>query len=250
MLEAQGLTRTFGGIQAVRDCSLSVAPGEIVGLIGPNGAGKSTAFNLIAGSLAPDRGRIVFDGTDITRLRVDTVSRLGLVRTFQIPQPFSKLTVLENLLVAAPRQRGEQFWGVWISPGTIRKQERRLEGAAREILDFLRLGPRANQLAGTLSGGQKKLLELGRALMTGPRLILLDEPVAGVAPKMRQAIADRVSELRSDGMTFLIVEHRMDFIMSISDRLYVMAEGTVLMDGTPTEVQQHDRVLRAYLGVG
>jgi len=159
------------------------------------------------------------------------------------------MTVLENLLVAAPRQLGEQFWAVWMKPAAIRNQEEAIKHSARDTLDFLGLSSHADDAAGSLSGGQKKLLELGRALMTQPRLILLDEPVAGVAPLLREVIAAKILELRTAGMTFLIVEHFMDFIMSISDRIYVMAEGAMLMDGTPQEVQTHEKVLNAYLGL-
>ena len=249
LLSLNHLTKAFGGFHAVRDCSLEVSEGEIVGLIGPNGAGKTTVFNLITGSIPLDSGRVEFLGRDTTGWPMHQTAQAGLVRTFQIPQLFQEMSVIENLLVAAPGQAGEQFWNVWLRPRIITHQERASETRSWEVLDFLNLTKLANDLASSLSGGQKKLLELGRALMTQPRFLLLDEPVAGVSPVLINEIADRIRMLRDRGLTFLVIEHKMDFIMALSDRLYVMADGQVLAHGTPEEVRADQKVLDAYLGV-
>ncbi len=249
MLELEGLTKSFGGLAVVRDTSFMVQRGEIVGLIGPNGAGKTTVFNLIAGALAPDAGHVRFEGRDITGWSPEDVARAGLVRTFQVPRLFEDLSVVENLLVAAPAQSGETFWKVWLRPGLIGREETAIEERAWETLELLGLARHANSLATQLSGGQKKLLELGRALMVGPSLVLLDEPVAGVSPTLMVEIGDRLATLRKRGLTLLIVEHKMDFIMGLSDRLYVMAMGSVLAHGTPAEIRANQAVLDAYLGV-
>ena len=249
MLDISGVSKHFGGFAVVRECSLGVRAGEIVGLIGPNGAGKTTLFNCITGLIALDGGSVRFSGQDITAAQPDLRARMGLVRTFQIPRPFEQLSVIENLLVAAPHQLGERFWSVWVRPGAISQEEKAAERKAWKVLEFLNLVSHANALASDLSGGQKKLLELGRALMLEPSLILLDEPVAGVNPRLMEEIADRVRDLRADGLTFLIIEHKMEFIMSLADRLYVMADGAVIAEGSPSEVRGNKRVLEAYLGV-
>jgi ABC-type branched-subunit amino acid transport system ATPase component len=249
MLRLEGLQKSFGGLHVVRDCSLEVRPGEIVGLIGPNGAGKTTVFNLVTSVIAPDGGRVLLEDREVTGWSTDRIATGGLVRTFQVPQLFVELSVIENLLTAAPGQSGEEFWNVWLRPGRIRREEAAVEREAWATLDFLGLTSLANDLASSLSGGQKKLLELGRALMVRPRILLLDEPVAGVSPTLMDAIGERIRRLRETGLTFLIVEHKMDFIMELCDRLYVMADGRVLAEGSPERIRSDPQVLDAYLGV-
>jgi ABC-type branched-subunit amino acid transport system ATPase component len=223
--------------------------GEIVGLIGPNGAGKTTLFNVLVGGLTPDSGEVLFNERRITGWPAYRVARSGLVRTYQVPMLFEELSVIENLLVAVPNQSGERFWNVWVRPWMIGREEQLNETHAWEMLEFLNLTAVANHVAGALSGGQKKLLELGRALMAQPKLLLLDEPVAGVNPVLAQEIASRIEALRNRGHTFLIIEHNMEFIMELADRLYVMANGTMLREGPPNEVRVDPAVLDAYLGV-
>lgn len=250
MLRLNGLEKSFGGFRVVDNCSLNVEAGEIVGLIGPNGAGKTTLFNLIAGELVADRGEVVLGENRITGWPSHRVAKAGLIRTFQLPSPFEDLSVIENLLVAAPDQAGERFWNVWIRPGRIRSEEAKIEDLAWETLNFLKLTAAANRLARDLSGGQKKLLELGRALMARPMLLLLDEPAAGVNPVLAADIASRIRALRDDGHTFLIIEHNMEFIMRLADRVYVMAHGQVLREGPPDNIAVDQAVLDAYLGTG
>jgi neutral amino acid transport system ATP-binding protein len=249
MLRLDALRKSFGGLEVVRNCSLEVRRGEIVGLIGPNGAGKTTAFNLVTSVLQSDGGRVSFLDQDITGQPTERIAALGLVRTFQVPLLFEGLSVIENLLVAVPGQTGEQFWNVWLRSRRISREEEAAEDEAWRMLDFLGLSALANRLGGQLSGGQKKLLELGRALMARPSLVLLDEPVAGVSPTLIVEIAERIRRLRADGLTFLVVEHKMDFIMGLSDRLYVMADGRILAEGRPDEIRANQQVLDAYLGV-
>jgi ABC-type branched-subunit amino acid transport system ATPase component len=249
MLRLEGLRKSFGGQHVVRDCSLEVRPGEIVGLIGPNGAGKTTVFNLVTSVIRADGGAVWFKDRDITTLATEEIASYGLVRTFQIPALFEDLSVIENLLVAAPNQGGEHFWNVWFRPGLIRREESMVEDEAWKTLDLLNLTRVANRLAAHLSGGQKKLVELGRVLMARPSLVLLDEPVAGVTPALIDEISARIRQLRKDGLTLLLVEHKMDFVMSLCDRLYVMAAGSVLAEGRPEEIRANREVLDAYLGV-
>ena len=250
MLRIERLEKFFGGFRVVDSCSLGVDQGEIVGLIGPNGAGKTTLFNLIGGVLEPDRGEVFLNDRRITGWPPYRVASHGLVRTFQVPLLFEDLSAIENLLVGVPQQAGERFWNVWLRPRVVGMEERSNEAEAWSVLAFLNLRSVANQLARELSGGQKKLLELGRALMTRPRLLLLDEPVSGVNPVLAQEIASRIRTLRGRGYTFLIIEHNMDFIMELADRLYVMANGTVLREGRPEEIRADRAVLDAYLGEG
>lgn len=249
MLRVDELRKAFGGLNVVDRCSLEVEQGEIVGLIGPNGAGKTTLFNLVVGGIKPDGGDVFLNGRRITGWPSYKVGANGLVRTFQIPQLFEDLSVIENLLVACPNQVGERFWNVWIRFARINAEERATEGLAWSVLDFLNMTAVANDLASSLSGGQKKLLELGRAMMAKPLLMLLDEPVAGVNPVLAEQIASRVRKLRSDGHTFLIIEHNMEFVMGLADRMYVMAAGRILRHGPPDEVRADRAVLDAYLGV-
>ncbi len=248
MLDLIGVSRSFGGARAVDGVSLRVAAGTITGLIGPNGAGKTTLFNVIAGSLPPSAGRIVLEGKNIGGLPAHSRLAAGLGRTFQIPRPFGAMTVLENLLLAASDQRGEAPFANWFSPGAVARQERGSAARARDILSFLALEKLAAAPASVLSGGQRKLLELARVLMAEPRIILLDEPAAGVNPTLLETIIDRIAALHARGLTFLIVEHNLDLIARLCGAVHVMAGGRLLVSGTPDEVTRDARVVEAYLG--
>jgi branched-chain amino acid transport system ATP-binding protein len=248
MLEVEGVTCRFGGTVAVDDVSFSLAPGAITGLIGPNGAGKTTMFNLIAGSLRPSAGRILLEGAAIEAEPAHRRLARGLGRTFQIPRPFPAMTVLENVLVAAQAQRGEQPFANWFSPGAVARQERGLLEQAREILAFVALDRLAASPAAALSGGQRKLLELARVLMGAPRLVLLDEPAAGVNPSLLEVIIERIAALNARGISFLIVEHNMDLVARLCTQVHVMASGRLLVSGTPAQVTADPVVVEAYLG--
>ena len=248
MLELRGVSKAFGGLKAVDGVSFTLERGVIGGLIGPNGAGKSTLFNMIAGALAPTSGQILFEGAAIEGSPSYRVYRSGIARTFQIPRPFGALSVLENVMLAPLAQSGEQFWNPLFRPGRVRDQERANREKALEILAFLNLTRLADEPASNLSGGQLKLLELGRTLMSDPRLILLDEPGAGVNPTLLGQIVERIAELNQRGITFLIIEHNMDLVMNLCRPVVVMAGGRLLMQGEPDEVRRDPRVLDAYLG--
>ena len=249
LLAASGLVKTFGGTcRAVDSARIEVPKGSITGLVGPNGAGKTTLFNLLANVIRPDQGRVLFDGEPIHQLQPHLIARMGMVRTFQVARALSRLSVLDNLLLAAQKQTGEGFWNTWFQQKQITQEERAHRQKAFEILESIGLAHMAQDYAGALSGGQRKLLEMGRALMADPKLILLDEPAAGVNPTLINQICDRIQSWNRDGMTFLIIEHNMDVIMSLCDRVWVMAEGRNLADGTPTEIQSNPEVLEAYLG--
>ena len=242
LLEVRNLTKTFGGIRAVEDCSFSVEPNTITALIGPNGAGKTTVFNMINGLHKPDSGEILFAGERISGLQPHKVTRKGLSRTFQISRQLSDLTVLENLVVQS--RRGSLLD---LLKSSVLHEER---DRAMELLRFVGIQDLADLAAGKLSYGQKKLMDLAAALMADPKLILLDEPAGGINPALLEVIIDRVQRLRAEGVTFLIVEHNMDVVMNICDPVVVMAYGTVLAKGPPAEIQKNQAVLEAYLGVG
>ena len=248
MLELQQVTRRFGGHVAVRDVSFRVAAGSLTGLIGPNGAGKSTLFNLIAGALAPTSGRILLEGRRLDGEPPHRVLARGVARTFQVPRPFPALTVLENVMLAARAQLGERFWTNWTRPAAVAREERRHRERARALLDFLGLGTHEGQPARVLSGGQRKLLELGRALMTEPRCLLLDEPAAGVSPALLELVVDRLRALHRQGVTLLVVEHNLDVVMALCRPVLVMAGGALLAAGEPDAVRTDPRVVEAYLG--
>jgi branched-chain amino acid transport system ATP-binding protein len=248
MLELSAVTKDFGGLRAVDGVGFTLQRGSITGLIGPNGAGKTTLFNVIAGALHPTSGAITFEGRRIDGLKPHRIFRRGIARTFQIPKPFGGMTVLENLMLVPLAQSGEQFWNSWVKRAAIRGEERRNRDKAREILDFLGLIHLANEAARNLSGGQLKLLELARALMADPRLILLDEPGAGVNRTLLGQIVERIAELNRRGISFLIIEHNMDLVMNLCRPIVVMAAGKLLMQGEPEAVRSDPRVLDAYLG--
>ncbi|NJR48249.1 MAG: ABC transporter ATP-binding protein [Leptolyngbyaceae cyanobacterium CSU_1_3] len=248
VLSAAGLVKSFGGVVAVNEAAIEVVPGSITGLIGPNGAGKTTLFNLLSNFIHPDRGRVIFDGEPIQNLPPHEITQRGMVRTFQVARVLSRLSVLENMLLAAQQQTGENFWSTWFLGGRIAKEEREARDRAMEILASIGLVEKAQDYAGGLSGGQRKLLEIARALMTRPKLILLDEPAAGVNPTLIHQICEYIGDRNRQGMSFLIIEHNMDVIMSLCDRVYVLAEGSNLAVGTPSEIQTNPNVLEAYLG--
>lgn len=248
MIQVDKVTRRFGGLVAVADVSLEVRERSIIGLIGPNGAGKSTLLSLLAGQLRPHGGRILLDGRRIDALPAHRRYTLGVARTFQIPRPFRRLSVLENLLLARPAQAGERIVAVVSRPRAIRAAERAAKERARTVLAQLRLADAAHLPAGSLSGGQQKLLELGRALMAAPRVLLLDEPCAGVNPAGIEFLSETVARLRAGGVTFVIVEHNVEFVTRHCDRVVVMTHGRVLTQGAPEVVRRDARVLDAFLG--
>jgi ABC-type branched-subunit amino acid transport system ATPase component len=248
MLEVSGLVKTFGSLRAVDGVDLAIEAGTITGLIGPNGAGKTTLFNLIAGALVPEAGAIRFRGERIDRLSPDRIFAKGLARTFQVPRPFSQMTVLENLMLAEPRQAGERFWNNWVHAGRVRDEERRARERALEVLELCDLADRAGETAGRLSGGQQKLLELARVLIAEPRLILLDEPAAGVNPVLLETLVDRIVRVNRRGVTFLLIEHNIDLVLTVCRPIVVMAQGRLIYRGDAAGVRRDRRVLDAYLG--
>ncbi len=251
MIRVENVYKHFGGIRAVDGASLRIAKGTITGLIGPNGAGKSTLFNIIAGLYVPDSGRIWLDGEDVTGLPPHKLFAKGLLRTFQIAHEFSSMSVLENLMMVPPGQIGEELVSAWFRRRQIRRQERELRQRAMEVIEFLKIPHLANERAGNLSGGQKKLLELGRTMMVDPKVVLLDEVGAGVNRTLLGEIGEAILRLNQErGYTFCMIEHDMDFIGKLCNPVIVMAEGTVLAEGTPDEIRSNEEVIEAYLGRG
>jgi branched-chain amino acid transport system ATP-binding protein len=240
MLDIHALTKSFGGNRAVDGASFHVRAGGITGLIGPNGAGKTTTFNCVAGLHHP--------GRRIDGMTPDRVFRAGLARTFQIPRPFPEMSVLDNVMLSPIGQSGERFWMNWIAPGRVAREERENLARARHWIDFVGLGALAESPARVLSGGQRKLLELARVMVAEPRLVLLDEPGAGVNPALLDLIVEKIATLNRQGVTFLLIEHNMDLVMSLCDPIVVMAQGAVLMEGDAAAVRADPRVVEAYLG--
>jgi len=251
IFEAEGVVKRFGGIHAVDGASMRVAKGSITALIGPNGAGKTTFFNVITGFYRPDGGTAEFSGNRVLGRPPYTIARMGMVRTFQITKALARMPVIDNMMLAAPDQPGESLANVIFRPAASRRREREVHEQAIELLDTFNLAKLADEYAGTLSGGQRKLLELARALMARPRFLLLDEPMAGINPTLGRRLLDHMQRLRrGESVTFLFIEHDMEVVMNHSDRVVVMAEGRVIADGEPHEVRADKRVIDAYLGGG
>lgn len=249
MIKVDQVSKSFGGIRAVDNCSLHVAKGSVTGLIGPNGAGKSTLFNIIAGLLPPDGGTITLDGSDVTGWPAHRLFAAGLARTFQIAHEFSRMTVLENLTAVPMGQAGEHLVNSWLRWSQVQAEERGVRDRALQVLEELRLTPLKNEFAGNLSGGQKKLLELGRTMMVRPKIVLLDELGAGVNRTLLGEIAGEIERLnRIHGYTFFVIEHDMDLIARLCDPVIVMAEGRVLTQGSMAEIRANAAVIDAYLG--
>ena len=249
ILEVQGVTKSFDGVRAVNDCSLSVRRGTITGLIGPNGAGKTTLFNLVTGFLNPTSGRILLDGERIDGLPPHRIFHRGIVRTFQIPRELKTMTVLENLMLVPADQAGERIWNPWLFGFRVSRQERNIYEKALEVLEFVDLLRLRDEYAANLSGGQKKLLELARTLMCDPAMILLDEPGAGVNRVLMRKLVDNIETLCSElGITFFVIEHDMDLVTRLCNPVIVMSQGQYLAEGSPDEIKQDERVLEAYLG--
>ena len=249
ILEVRDVTKQFGGIHAVNGATFDVARGSITALIGPNGAGKTTLFNIVTGFVRGDSGVVNLDGRSIFRASPHSVAGRGLVRTFQITKALAAMPVIDNMMLAAPDQPGEALVGLILRPRAWRRREREIRDEALRLLDVFDLAEKAGDYAGTLSGGQRKLLELARALMVRPRLLLLDEPMAGINPTLGRRLLEHVEELRRDqGVTFLFIEHDMDVVMRHADRVVVMAQGTVISSGTPADIRRDEAVVDAYLG--
>lgn len=249
VIDVRDVSKRFGGLTAVNGCSLQVERGSITGLIGPNGAGKSTLFNLVAGNIAPDSGRIFFDGVDVTGLRPHQLFHRGMLRTFQIAHEFSHMTALENLMMVPPNQLGESLVATWLRPGAVREGDRAVRQKALDVIDFLKLGHVKHELAGNLSGGQKKLLELGRTMMVDAKVVLLDEVAAGVNRTLLQDLAANIERMNQElGYTFFVIEHDMDLIGRLCDPVIVMAQGQVIAQGPMAEIRANPEIIEAYFG--
>ncbi len=249
MLQVKGISKHFGGLKALDDCSLSVEEGSITALIGPNGSGKTTLFNVITGFLTPTRGTVLFDAHVLTGLPVHRIANLGIGRTFQVSSLFPKLTVWENLLVAYPHQVGESLFSVFTAPKRIRLQEEEQMARAQIILQRIGLAQKVEEPAANLSAPEARMLEIGRELMFSPRLMLLDEPSSGVNPAMLDRLAETIAELNREGLTFLIIGHNLSFIMKLSHYMHVLQYGKLIASGRPEEVARDKRVIEAYMGV-
>jgi len=249
IIDVKAVSKRFGNVLAVDHCSLSVEKGTITGLIGPNGAGKTTLFNMVAGAFPPSSGRILLDGEDVTGLKAHELFGRGLLRTFQIAQDFSNMTAIENLMMVPAGQTGESLFSACFRRGAVMAQEAEVRRRAEEVIDVIRLGHVKNERAGNLSGGQKKLLELGRVMMAKPRVVLLDEIAAGVNRTLLNDLAAVVQRLnREEGLTFFVIEHDMDLIARLCDPVIVMAAGSVMMQGPMAQIRNDPEVIEAYFG--
>jgi len=251
ILQVNNLSKYFGGLAAVSNCSLKIKKGSITGVIGPNGSGKTTLFNLIAGNLKPSNGNVLFQGENITGTPSYELFSKGILRTFQIAHEFTNLTVLENLMMVPGNQSGEKLTNVLLKPSLVAKEENLIKEKAKEVVEFLNLSHLSNELAGNLSGGQKKLLELGRTMMVDAKLVLLDEVGAGVNRTLLKDLGTAIQKLNQEkGYTFCMIEHDMDFIGRLCDPVIVMAEGSVLFEGTVENAKKDLKVIESYLGRG
>jgi branched-chain amino acid transport system ATP-binding protein len=251
ILEIKNLSKKFGGLAALSDCSISVKKGSITGVIGPNGSGKTTLFNIIAGNLKSSSGNIYFNNEDITNIPSYELFSKGLLRTFQIAHEFSNLSVLENLMMVPANQSGENLINNFLKPNLIKQEEKEVKAKAKEVVNFLNLEHLSNELAGNLSGGQKKLLELGRTMMVDAKLVLLDEVGAGVNRTLLKDLGTAIDKLNKEkGYTFCMIEHDMDFIGRLCDPVIVMAEGSVLFEGNVEDAKKDKKVIESYLGRG
>ncbi|WP_346796683.1 ABC transporter ATP-binding protein [Halomonas sp. Bachu 37] len=251
IIDVQHINKSFGGLRVIDDCSITVETGSITGMIGPNGAGKSTLFNIIAGALTPDSGRVLLEGEDITALSADERFHKGLLRTFQIAHEFGHMSALENLMMVPPHQAGESLFNTWFKPSLVRREEAEVRRRALEVIDFVGLHHVRNELAGNLSGGQKKLLELGRTMMTDARVVLLDEIAAGVNRTLLGDLIGNIERLnREMGYTFLVIEHDMEMIARLCDPVIVLAQGSVMVEGNIHDIQNNPAVIEAYFGSG
>ena len=251
MIVVENLHKRFGGVHAVNGASLTIRPGSITGLIGPNGAGKTTLFNVIAGLYQPTAGRVVLDGEDITGLKPHELFHIGVLRTFQLAHEFKTLTVRDNLMMVPPNQAGESLLNTWFQPSLVRANEEEVRTKADEVIEFLEIEHVADEFAGNLSGGQKKLLELGRTMMVDAKIVFLDEVGAGVNRTLLHKIGDAIIKLNQErNYTFCLIEHDMEFVARLCDPVICMAEGAVLAEGTIDEVKNNEQVIEAYLGTG
>lgn len=249
IIDVRNVSKHFGGLAAVSRCSLQVERGTVTGLIGPNGAGKSTLFNMVAGNIRPDEGQIVFDGRDVTGLKPHELFGRGLMRTFQIAHEFSHMTALENLMMVPGDQPGESLMNTLFRPGLVAAHEVGVRQKANDVVDFLKLGHVKNELAGNLSGGQKKLLELGRTMMVDAKAVLLDEVAAGVNRTLLHDLAGNIERMNRElGYTFFVIEHDMDLIGRLCDPVIVMAQGEVIAQGPLDELRQNPEIIEAYFG--
>jgi len=251
IIEVKNLTKNFGGLKALNDCSLSIQEGSITGIIGPNGSGKSTLFNVITGNLPLSKGEVYFEENDITGIPSYELFSMGILRTFQIAHEFTNLTVLENLMMVPGKQKGENLLYTWLNPKLIKQEDKKIQNKALEVLDFLNLNHLTNEIAGNLSGGQKKLLELGRTMMADAKIVFLDEVGAGVNRTLLKDIGTSILKLNKErGYTFCMIEHDMDFISRLCEPVIVLSEGSVLFEGNADEVKKNEKVIESYLGKG
>jgi ABC-type branched-subunit amino acid transport system ATPase component len=249
MLQVEGVSKNFGGLMALDNCSLNVEQGSITALIGPNGSGKTTLFNVITGFLQPTKGRVMFEGREITGVPVHRIANSGLGRTFQVSSIFPKLTVWENLLVAYPDQEGEKLWSIFSRYGRIHSQEEEQIARAQNILEQVGLSQKLDEQAANLGAPEARMLEMGRQLMFSPRLMLLDEPSSGVNPAMLDRLANIIVGLNKEGITFFIIGHNLSFIMKLSHTIHVLQYGKLIATGEPKTIAHDERVIEAYLGV-